>query len=228
MTAQTVGIAVDPKPALYPGPVTLPGRFGRLERLNAARHGASFWDAVRGHDHIWTYLPDGPFADFAAFSRWLDAVERNEIRYHYAVIDRDERVAGTMSLMEIRQAMRVIEVGYIVYAPAMQRTPLATEAQYLLTRYAFEELGYRRYEWKCDSLNAPSRRAALRFGFMFEGIFRQHMIVKARNRDTAWYSIIDSEWPTRKRAFERWLSPDNLTTDGRQQQSLGALNGAPP
>jgi RimJ/RimL family protein N-acetyltransferase len=225
MNGRAVGEAVDPNPAPRPGPVTLAGHHGRVERLNAAKHGASFWDSVRGHDQIWTYLPDGPFADFASFSRWLEACEKNEVRYFYAVIDKDAHVLGILSLMEIRPAMRVIEVGYIVYAPALQRTPLATEAQYLLARYAFDELGYRRYEWKCDSLNAPSRRAAQRFGFTFEGIFRQHMIVKARNRDTAWYSIIDREWPARKAAFERWLAPDNFTADGRQKQSLSALNG---
>jgi len=227
MSGQPVGAPVDPKPAPRPGPVTLAGRYGRLERLNAAKHGPSFWQAVRGHDHIWAYLPDGPFANLGGFSAWLDGCEKNEQRYFYAVIDRDERVTGIMSLMEIRPAMRVIEVGYITYSPALQRTPLATEAQYLLARYAFEELGYRRYEWKCDSLNAPSRRAALRFGFTFEGIFRQHMIVKARNRDTAWYSMLDGEWPARKRAFERWLAPDNFTADGRQKQGLGAMNGMP-
>jgi RimJ/RimL family protein N-acetyltransferase len=226
MTAQPTGAPVDPKPAPRPGPVTLAGRYGRLERLNAEKHGPGFWEAARGHDDIWTYLSDGPFADFASFAAWLKTVEQNEVRYHYAVIDKSERVTGTMSLMEIRPAMRVIEVGYIVYAPAMQRTPLATEAQYLLARYAFEELGYRRYEWKCDSLNAPSRRAALRFGFVYEGLFRQHMIYKARNRDTAWYSIIDGEWPARKRAFERWLAPENFTADGRQKQSLAAMNDA--
>jgi len=118
--------------------------------------------------------------------------------------------------------MRVIEVGYIVYSPALQRTPLATEAQYLLARYAFEELGYRRYEWKCDSLNAPSRRAAQRFGFIFEGIFRQHMIVKGRNRDTAWYSMLDSEWPRLRRNFERWLEPANFDAEGRQRSMLNA------
>jgi RimJ/RimL family protein N-acetyltransferase len=171
-------------------------------------------------------MADGPFADFASFAAWLKTAEQNEVRYHYAVIDKDERVTGTMSLMEIRPAMRVIEVGYIVYTPAMQRTPLATEAQYLLARYAFEQLGYRRYEWKCDTLNAPSRRAALRFGFVYEGIFRQHMIYKARNRDTAWYSIIDSEWPARKASFERWLAPANFAADGRQKQCLAAMNGA--
>ena len=227
MTLRPVGEPVDPKPAPRPGPVTLKGRHGRLERLNAAKHGSGLWEAARGQDHIWTYLPDGPFADFESFAKWLEAVERNEVRYHYAVIDRNERVVGTMSLMEIRPAMRVIEVGYIVYTPVMQRTPLATEAQYLLMRYAFEDLGYRRYEWKCDSLNAPSRRAASRFGFVFEGIFRQHMITKARNRDTAWYSIIDKEWPARKASFERWLAPDNFAPDGSQKQSLSAMNGAP-
>ncbi len=226
MSPQPIGAPVDPKPAPRPGPVTLTGRYGRLERLNAAEHGPGFWDAVRGHDDVWTYLSDGPFADFASFAAWLKTVEQNEVRYHYAVIDKSERVTGTMSLMEIRPTMRVIEVGYIVYAPAMQRTSLATEAQYLLARYAFEELGYRRYEWKCDSLNAPSRRAALRFGFVYEGIFRQHMIYKARNRDTAWYSIIDDEWPARKRAFERWLALENFTADGRQKRSLAAMNDA--
>jgi RimJ/RimL family protein N-acetyltransferase len=126
--------------------------------------------------------------------------------------------------MEIRPAMRVIEVGNIVYAPALQRTPLATEAQYLLARYVFEALGYRRYEWKCNALNAPSRRAAVRFGFTFEGLFRQHQIVKGRNRDTAWFSMLDTEWPARKAAYERWLAPDNFDAAGRQKLSLAALN----
>jgi len=121
--------------------------------------------------------------------------------------------------------MGVIEVGHILYSPALQRTPLGTEAQYLLARYAFETLGYRRYEWKCNALNAPSRRAALRYGFVFEGVLRQHMIAKGRNRDTAYYSMLDSEWPQRKLNFERWLSPDNFTADGRQKVSLSALNG---
>jgi RimJ/RimL family protein N-acetyltransferase len=122
--------------------------------------------------------------------------------------------------------MRVIEVGHIVYSPALQRTPLGTEAQYLLARYAFETLGYRRYEWKCDALNAASRGAAQRYGFTFEGVLRQHVIAKGRNRDTAWFSILDGEWPQRKANFERWLSPDNFDADGRQKLSLGALNNA--
>jgi RimJ/RimL family protein N-acetyltransferase len=122
--------------------------------------------------------------------------------------------------------MRVIEVGHIVYGEPLQRTPLATEAQYLLARYAFETLGYRRYEWKCNALNASSRRAAARYGFNFEGIFRQHMIVKGKNRDTAWLSMLDSDWPARKRAFEAWLAPDNFDADGKQKTSLAALNGS--
>jgi RimJ/RimL family protein N-acetyltransferase len=126
--------------------------------------------------------------------------------------------------MEIRPAMRVIEIGHIVYGTPLQRTPLATEAQYLLARYVFETLGNRRYEWKCNARNTASRNAALRFGFTFEGIFRQHMIVKGRNRDTAWYSMLDGEWPARKAAFERWLAPENFDADGRQKTSLSALN----
>jgi RimJ/RimL family protein N-acetyltransferase len=121
--------------------------------------------------------------------------------------------------------MRVVEIGNIVYAPALQRTSLATEAQYLIARYAFETLGFRRYEWKCDALNAGSRRAAERYGFSYEGIFRQHMIVKGRNRDTAWFSMLDGEWPARKAAFERWLAADNFDAQGRQKVSLVALNG---
>lgn len=130
--------------------------------------------------------------------------------------------------MEIRPSMGVIEVGHILYSPALQRTPLGTEAQYLLARYAFETLGYRRYEWKCDALNAPSRRAALRYGFVFEGVLRQHMIAKNRNRDTAFFSMLDSEWPARKTAFERWLVPENFDADGKQRTSLSELNGVQP
>jgi RimJ/RimL family protein N-acetyltransferase len=122
--------------------------------------------------------------------------------------------------MNINPTMRVIEVGSIVYGPALQRTPLGTEAQYLLARYAFETLGYRRYEWKCDALDAPSRGAALRYGFTFEGVFRQHMIRNGRNRDTAWFSILEGEWPARKAAFERWLKADNFDTTGRQIERL--------
>jgi RimJ/RimL family protein N-acetyltransferase len=222
---QPVGEPVDPTPSPWPGPVTLEGRHGRVERL-APHHADRLWQQVRDHASIWTYIPgSGPFADRAAFDNWMTGRIAAEDPYAYAIVDRDARVVGTATLMSIRPAMRVIEVGSIVYAPALQRTPLGTEAQYLLARYAFETLGYRRYEWKCDSLNAPSRRAALRYGFVFEGIFRQHMIINGRNRDTTWFAMLDGEWPARKTAFERWLAPENFDADGRQIESLSALNG---
>lgn len=224
VTGQPVGPAVDLSPAQRPGPVALEGRFGRIEKLDPGRHADPLWQAVTGHDVLWTYMSYGPFAGPAAFSDWLAQRARLDDPYSYAVLDADGRCAGIATLMEIRPAMRVIEVGHIVYSPALQRTALATETQYLLARYAFETLGYRRYEWKCNALNAASRRAALRFGFVFEGIFRQHMIVKGRSRDTAWYAMLDSEWPRRKRAFERWLAPDNFDAAGRQRVSLAALN----
>jgi RimJ/RimL family protein N-acetyltransferase len=221
--AQPVGSAVDATLAQRPAPVTLHGRFGRVERL-AQHHDATLWDAVKGHDQLWTYMGYGPFADFAAFSAWIGSRPPLDDPYSYAVIEPSGQAIGIATLMEIRPAMRVIEVGHIVYTPALQRTPLATEAQYLLALYAFETLGYRRYEWKCNALNVASRRAAARFGFTFEGVFRQHMIVKGRSRDTAWFSMLDSEWPQRKAAFERWLAPENFDKDGRQKQSLAVLN----
>jgi RimJ/RimL family protein N-acetyltransferase len=223
VTGQPVGPLVDATPALPPGPVTLEGRHGRVERL-AQHHDAALWNGVKGHDQIWTYMSYGPMADFAAFSKWLASRLTLDDPYSYAIVDRSGQAVGIATLMEIRPAMRVIEVGHIVYSPALQRTPLGTEAQYLLARYAFETLGYRRYEWKCNALNAPSRRAALRYGFAFEGILRQHMIVKGRSRDTAYFSMLDSEWPARKAAFERWLAPGNFDADGKQRVSLGELN----
>jgi RimJ/RimL family protein N-acetyltransferase len=224
VTGQPVGLPVDATPAQRPSPVTLEGRYGRIEKL-VARHGADLWRAYAGHDHIWTYLAAyGPFAGEAAFRKWFESRLPLEDPYSYAVVDRGGRVLGIATLMEIRPAMRVIEVGHIVYSPALQRTPLGTEAQYLLARYAFETLGYRRYEWKCNALNAASWGAALRYGFVYEGTFRQHLIAKGRNRDNAWFSMLDSEWPARKAAFERWLAPENFDAEGRQRTSLSKLN----
>lgn len=224
LTGQPVGPLIDTTPAQRPGPVRLDGRYGRVERLGAA-HAASLLHAVQGADAIWTYIANsGPFADAAQFEDWLTRRIATEDPYAYAILDGEGRALGTAALMSFRPAMKVIEVGSIVYAPALQRTPLGTEAQYLLARYAFETLGYRRYEWKCDTLNVASRRAALRYGFVFEGIFRQHMIVNGRSRDTAWYAMLESDWPARKAAFECWLAPDNFT-GGRQKTSLAALNG---
>jgi RimJ/RimL family protein N-acetyltransferase len=224
VTGQPVGLPVDATPAQRPSPVTLEGRYGRIEKL-VARHGADLWRAYAGHDHIWTYLAAyGPFAGEAAFRKWFESRLPLEDPYSYAIVDRGGRVLGIATLMEIRPAMRVIEVGHIVYSPALQRTPLGTEAQYLLARYAFETLGYRRYEWKCNALNAASWGAALRYGFVYEGTFRQHLIAKGRNRDNAWFSMLDSEWPARKAAFERWLAPENFDAEGRQRTSLSKLN----
>jgi RimJ/RimL family protein N-acetyltransferase len=223
---QPVGPPVDTTPAQPPGPVSLSGRFGSVERLDAARDAADLWHAFTGHDSIWTYISrHGPFSDQPTFTSWLGERATLSDPYTFTVRDPNGRALGLLALLEIRPAMRVIEVGFVVYSPGLQRTALATETQYLLARYVFETLGYRRYEWKCDALNAPSRRAALRFGFVFEGIFRQHMITKGRSRDTAYFSMLDHEWPARKASFERWLAPENFDANERQRQSLATLNG---
>jgi RimJ/RimL family protein N-acetyltransferase len=224
-TGQPVGLKVDTTPAPRPGPVTLQGRYGRIEKLEP-RHAADLWKAFEGHPDLWTYIgSDGPFTDSAVFAEFIARRAANADPYAYAIIDSAGHAVGYFTLMEIRPEMRVIEVGHVLYSPALKQTRLGTEAQYLLARYAFETLGYRRYEWKCHALNAPSRRAALRYGFVFEGVFRNYIIAKGRNRDNAWYSMIDSEWPVRKAAFERWLSPDNFDANGRQKLSLSAING---
>jgi RimJ/RimL family protein N-acetyltransferase len=207
--------------------VTLTGRYGHVEPLKPD-HAADLWDAVRGHDALWTYMAYGPFTDAKAFTDWLTSRVPLDDPYAYAVVAPSGRAVGIVTLMSIVPANRSIEVGHIVYTPALQRTPLGTEAQYLLARYAFETLRCRRYEWKCNAFNAPSRRAALRYGFTFEGILRAHMIVKGRHRDTAYFSMLDSEWPARKANFERWLAPENFDADGKQKVSLGTLNGATP
>lgn len=217
---QPVGVPVDATPARLPQPISLKGTSGSLEKLDPARHGQAIWAEVKGHDDVWAYLFHGPFTSKTEFDAYLRMVAAREDPFAYAILNSNGRALGFATLMEIRPAHRVVEVGNILYAPALQRTKLATEAQYLLMRYAFEELGYRRYEWKCNSLNEPSRRAALRYGFTFEGIFRQHMIVKGRNRDTAWFSITDQEWPAIRRGFEEWLSSANFDADGKQKKKL--------
>ncbi|HMG79389.1 MAG TPA: GNAT family protein [Xanthobacteraceae bacterium] len=224
-TGQPVGLPIDPTPAPRPGPVTLKGRYGRLEKLTPA-HTMDLWAAFAGHDQVWTYIAaDGPFATAAEFVPCIERRAAADDPYAYAIIDAADRAVGYVTLLRIEPEMRVIEVGHVLYSPALQRTPLGTETQYLLARYAFEALGYRRYEWKCDALNAPSWRAALRYGFVYEGTFRQHIIAKGRNRDNAWFSMLDSEWPARKLNFERWLAPENFDSEGRQKLSLAALNG---
>ena len=208
------------KPAARPGDVTLAGHYGSVEKLDALRHSADIWAAIKDTPDLWAYMPYGPFGTARDFDEWLTGRSALDDPYCYAILDKDGRALGIAALMSTRPDMGVIEIGHIAYSPALQRTPLGTEAQFLLASYAFDTLGYRRYEWKCNALNAASRRAAERFGFTFEGIFRQHMIVKGRNRDTAWYSIIDPEWPARKTAFERWLAPGNFDANGVQKTRL--------
>jgi len=224
---QPIGPTVDATPAERPGPVELEGRFCRVEPLVPRRHGEDMWREFAGDETLWTYFPSGPFADKRGFVEWLDQRASLADPLSYAVVDLGSgRTTGHLALLEIRPEMRVIEIGSIVYGPTLRRTPAASEAQYLMARYAFETLGYRRYEWKCDALNVRSRQAALRLGFTFEGIFRQHRIVKGRNRDTAWFAMLDAEWPTRRQVFEHWLAPENFDAAGRQLVSLASLNGA--
>jgi RimJ/RimL family protein N-acetyltransferase len=218
-----VGEAVDPRPAKRPERVALPGRYVDVTPLDPAAHGDALFEgsAGRSNDRLWAYLFDGPFHDRSTFDRALERKASSEDPLFFSIVDRESRRAtGLAAFMRIEPTHRVIEVGSILFTNALQRTRGATEAMYLLARYVFEELEYRRYEWKCNALNAASRRAALRLGFAFEGVFRQHMIVKGRSRDTAWYSMIDAEWPARKAEFERWLSPDNFHPDGRQKTPL--------
>ncbi|HLW91977.1 MAG TPA: GNAT family protein [Roseiarcus sp.] len=226
-----IGPLVDARPAKRPERVTLEGRFVRLTPLDAASHADALFEAANqgDKDQVWDYLFDGPYVDRKAFFANIEAKAKSEDPLFFAIIDKTSGApVGYQTFLRIEPIHRVIEVGNILYTLAMQRTPGATEAQYLFARYVFDDLGYRRYEWKCNALNAPSRRAAQRFGFTFEGVFRQHMIVKGRNRDTAWYSMLDHEWPARRAVFERWLAPDNFDANGRQIVALSTLNGAPP
>lgn len=174
---------------------------------------------------MWRYLPTGPFADAASYGVWLDAARLVFDPLHFAVRMADGQLGGTLSLMRIDPRAGSIETGWLTFAPRLQRTREATEAVYRMMEWAFEA-GYRRFEWKCDAANLPSRRAAQRFGFSFEGVFRQAGIVKGRNRDTAWFAAIDREWPALKSAYEIWLDPANFDAAGRQRQSLGALTSA--
>lgn len=225
--AMPIGPVVSGSAARRPERITLPGRLVTLAPLDARAHGDALYQGISGEggDRLWQYLFEGPFADRAAFDIHLQRIAASQDPLFFAILDNASKSAvGYAAYMRIEPVHRVIEVGSILYTPGLQRTPLATEAMYLMARHVFEDLGYRRYEWKCNALNAPSRRAALRLGFSFEGVFRQHMIVKGRNRDTAWFSMIDSEWPVRKANFERWLDPANFGEDGRQKVALSGLN----
>ncbi|MEL4013627.1 GNAT family protein [Dryocola clanedunensis] len=208
-----------------PQRVVLEGKYCRLEPLDPEAHTKSLlkaWGKAQdGRD--WTYLGIGPFASEAQFAEHIVTTAASSDPLHYTIIDNATGHAlGTIALMRIDPTNGVMEVGFVTFSPELKRTVQATEAHYLLMKYAFDELGYRRYEWKCDSLNAPSRSAALRLGFRFEGVFRQLLIYKGRTRDTAWFSIIDGEWPLVKEAFEAWLSDANLPA-GKQQRTLSSL-----
>jgi RimJ/RimL family protein N-acetyltransferase len=204
----------------------LEGRWCRLEPLDPERHGRELFEAnsLDTEGRNWTYLFVGPFADFESYRTWLEhAAQRDDPLFHTIIDNATGKAVGVATFMRIDSPNGVIEVGNINYSPLLQRTPAATEAMFLMMRRVFDELGYRRYEWKCDALNAPSRAAALRLGFQFEGIFRQAVVYKGRNRDTAWFSIIDSEWPALKRAYEQWLAPGNFDAEGRQRRKLAEL-----
>lgn len=217
------------RPARPPQRVPLAGESVLLEPLSAERHGDDLFASTVGADATWFYLPYGPFPGKDEFFAWLREREALDDPLAFTIIDREAGVArGLATFMNIVPEHGVTEIGHIWLSPQLQRTRQATEAIYLMSRHAFDELGNRRLEWKCDAANAASRRAAQRFGFTFEGVFRQHRVVKGRNRDTAWYSITDTEWPRCRAAFEAWLAPENFNADGEQRRSLADIrNGIP-
>lgn len=210
-------------PPPLPPRETLEGRYARLEPL-APLHTAGLYAAFAEDTAgaMWTYLPTGPFTSEAAYGQWLAAARLTYDPLHYAVRMRDGRLGGTLSLMRISPQAGSAETGWLTFAPRLQRTPEATEAVYLLMRWSFQA-GYRRFEWKCNAENRASRRAAARFGFSYEGVFRQAGVVKGQNRDTAWFACIDAEWPALQTAFDTWLDPDNFDAAGQQKQALSAL-----
>ncbi len=216
-------------PRPLPPASAMVGRYCRLERADADRHAADLFAAYAEaeNDRDWTYLSQNLPRDAGQYAEWLRAAAAQPDPFFHAIIDQATgRACGVAAYLRIDPANGVIEVGNINFAPKLKRTRVATEAMFLMMRRAFDELGYRRYEWKCDSLNAPSRAAAARYGFRFEGIFRQAVIYKGRNRDTAWFSIIDAEWPRVRAAFERWLDPGNFDAEGRQREPLSAAAAA--
>lgn len=219
-----------PVPGWTPRPrpprTAMSGRFCRVEPLDPARHAAELFDANSDDRDggIFTYFNFGPFATLADYRAWIDGVAGSDDPMYHAIVDAARGTAvGVATYLHIQPAIGSIEVGGLVFSPRLQRRPAATEAMYLMMRRAFDELGYRRYEWKCDSLNLPSRAAAERLGFQYEGRFRQATITKGRNRDTAWFSVIDGEWPRLRAAFDAWLDPGNFDADGRQRRRLASF-----
>ena len=212
-----------------PPRTAIEGRHCRVEPIEPTRHAADLHAANRedARDRIWSYLPYGPFETLDDYRAWMEATCLGDDPLFHAIVDaKTEKAVGVASYLRIEPPVGVIETGHINYAPRLQKTAAATEAMFLMMRRVFDELGYRRYEWKCDALNAGSRAAAERLGFTFEGVFRQATLYKGRNRDTAWYAITDGDWPAIKTAFERWLDDANFDADGRQRESLSVLTMA--
>jgi len=222
-----VGPRVDnwtPPPA--PSGEILLGRYARLEPLDADAHAVLLFRAYQGHDDLWDYMPYGPFHSAAQYHRWVRDIVADKGHLFYAIQNLESGAfEGVASFLRINPGAGSIEVGNINYAPALQRTRAATEAMFLMMGWAFDA-GYRRYEWKCNALNQPSRTAGQRIGLSFEGVFRQALVVKGRNRDTAWFAAIDSEWPSLRGAFQTWLEPVNFDADGQQVESLSTLTQA--
>lgn len=212
------------RPAPSRAPVD--SRYCRLEPLKADAHAVALYDAYSAFpdESNWTYLPYGPFASVSDYADWIAVIESVDDPIPFAILARpDDRPVGVAAYLRVNPPQGSIEVGHLCYSPALQRTAAATEAMYLMMRRVFDELGYRRYEWKCDSRNAASCAAAKRLGFRYEGTFRQAMVMKGRNRDTAWFSILDREWPDIRLALEQWLAPSNFDGAGRQRTRLQAL-----
>ena len=210
-------------PRPLPERVTLKGRFCTIEPLSTEKHGADLIETLlqRSENSIWTYMAAGPFETTEDFMEFLRVQESSADPLHFTIIDHElGKAVGTFSLMRMTPEHGTIEVGWVIYSQLLKRPATATEAQYLLMKYALEDLGYRRYEWKCDALNEPSRRAARRLGFRFEGIFRNALIYKNRSRDTAWFALTDEDWPHQKQAFEKWLRPENFDQRGQQKEAL--------
>src|SRR3954469_25115747 len=224
---QPVGLPV-PGWSPRPGPprTAMTGRFCTVAPLDPERHAGELFEAYADdrEGRLWTYLPRGPFASLEEYRRWAEEAAGLADPLTHAIVDNATgKAVGTAALMRIEPAVGVIEVGSITYSPRLQRRPAGTEAMYLMMRRVFDELGYRRYEWKCNSLNMPSRAAALRLGFQYEGLFRQATITRGRNRDTTWFSVIDRDWPELRTEFERWLDPANFDAVGRQRQGLASF-----
>lgn len=215
-------------PVAAPSRHPLQGRSVRLEALEPTRHGDDLWQTLQGPDAdplLWDYLPYGPFNERADFNAWLSRHAASQDPLFFAVVEqRSGQVQGVLSYLTIAPQHGSIEIGHVCFGRVMQRSVQATEVIYLLAKHAFDN-GYRRLEWKCNNGNARSKRAAERFGFSYEGLFRQHMVIKDRNRDTAWYSIVDSEWPALAAGYERWLAVDNFDANGQQKQRLEQLRG---